>query len=206
VTIAPVTPSGATSCATGETLMAYNGGAGKFTNGQGICFTASATALTFSGKTLSTPVQNTVVSSPYSAYKFTDTSDSYVYEVIFNAGALYEINVSKGSAANDYVGQFAPSTGASGSGSGTGTLTIDTTVVGVTTSIVVSGVTKPSTESEFCSFARDDKSTTALNATGGSLTINSCTYSGGVGTIAATVAITTPVSFSTSYTIKYTYN
>ncbi|NVO06973.1 MAG: hypothetical protein HXX19_14080, partial [Rhodoferax sp.] len=208
VNLAPATPSGATSCTTGQILMTYDGTAGKFTKGQGVCFTGTASTLAFSGKSLTSPVKNTAVTSPYTAYTFTDASDGYVYELIFNVGDIYEINVSKGSGANDFDGQFTPSTSSStgGTASGTGTLTIETTVVGTSTTIVVNGVTKPSTQTEFCSFAQNDSSTTALKANGGSLTINSCTFSGSVGNISATLAITSPVAFSTSYTIKYTYN
>jgi hypothetical protein len=202
VNLAPATPSGATSCTGGATLMVYDGTASKYTKGQGVCFTGSATSLAFSGKSLTSPVQNTAVSSPFSAYTFTDASDSYVYEVILNAGALYEINVSH----PNYVGQFAPSTGSASVGAGAGTLTVDTTVMGFTTSIVVSGVTKPTDQTSFCSAMQTDSSLTSLTAAGGSLTIDSCTFSGSVGTIGATLRVTSPLSLTTSYTIRYTYS
>lgn len=73
-------------------------------NGDKVCFEASTTTLKFSGKTLTGPTQNTAVSAPYSAYKFAD--GSVFYEVVFNAGALYEINVN-GPSNTPFYGQFA---------------------------------------------------------------------------------------------------
>jgi hypothetical protein len=66
-----------------------------------VCFTASTTSLAFSGKTLTSPVQNTAVTGSNSAYKFTDST--YNYEVVFKSGVLYEINVTRGAT---YIGQF----------------------------------------------------------------------------------------------------
>jgi hypothetical protein len=140
-------------------------------------------------------------------FTFTDASDSYVYEVVLSSGALYEINASKGSGTNDYVGQFAPSTGSTATTGGAGSLTVVTSISGIATpAIVVSPVTKPANQSDFCSSIQNDSSITSLSANGGSLTINSCTFSGSVGTITATLAITSPVVFSTAYSISYTYN
>lgn len=202
--------TGATSCGTGETLLVFsvnNSVSSAYSNGQGVCFTASTTALGFSGKTLTNPVQNTAVTSPNSAYKFTDTSNSYEYDVVFISGTLHEINLTVPTA--QFAGQFAPSSG-TGTGTGTGTagsLTIVTTVAGIAgPAVVVSPVTPPTSQSDFCSSIQSDSSITSLTASGGTLTINSCSYSGNVGTINATVAITTPVNFSTSYSISYTYN
>jgi hypothetical protein len=200
VNLAPATPSGATTCASGETLMVYDGGSSKYTKGQGVCFTGSATALTFSGKTLSNPVANsTATNGNFVVNTFTDASDSYAYEVVLNSGALYEINVSN----PNYVGQFAPSTGSTASAGGAGSLTVVTSVAGIATpAIVVSPVTKPANQSDFCSGITSDSSLTSLTAAGGSLTIDSCTFSGSVGTIAATLRSVVTLSYS----ITYTYN
>jgi hypothetical protein len=85
--------------------------ASPYTNGQKLCFTASTTSLSFSGKTLTNPTQNTAVSAPFSAYVFVD--GAYTHEVIFNSGALHEINLSSGTT---FVGQFAPATAPTGGG------------------------------------------------------------------------------------------
>ncbi|MCB1658790.1 MAG: hypothetical protein KDI39_11240 [Pseudomonadales bacterium] len=92
-----------TSCTTGvETTFATTATNAPYTNGQKVCFNASTTSLAFNSKTLSNPVRNTAVQSPYSAYAFKD--GSYSYEVIFNNNALYEINLSLTS----FLGQFTP--------------------------------------------------------------------------------------------------
>ncbi|MES2946757.1 MAG: hypothetical protein V4772_28160 [Pseudomonadota bacterium] len=201
--------SGAGStCSAGQTLMVFSGGGGGlFTNGQKVCFTATPTSLAFSGKTLGNPVQNTVVSAPYSAYKFTD--GALAYEVIFKANAatnvIYEINVFNGST---FVGQFTPDTSATGGvGSGAYKLTVEVSVSGVAgAAVVINGVPKPANEAEFCSEMKDDSSLTQLTASGGTLTINSCSFSGNVGTISATLTTSVPVSLSVPYTVKYTYS
>lgn len=194
---------GSVTCGANETALVYAGTAGQYTNGQQVCFAASPTALSFASKTLGNPVQNTVVSAPYSAYKFTDASLSY--EVIFNAGVLYEINVMNGTT---FQGQFAKASGTTiGSGAGSGTLTVETTVAGFTgPALTVTGVSSPIDQADFCNFIVNDSSLTSLTANGGTLTINGCSYSGNVGTISATLVITSPVSMTTPYTVKYTYN
>lgn len=194
---------GSGTCGANETELVYQGTAGQYTNGQKVCFAATPTALSFAAKTLGNPVQNTAVQAPYSAYKFTDASLSY--EVVFNNGALYEINLLNGTT---FAGQFAAASSNPGTGTGTGTgnLTVETTVAGVTSTVVVAGVPKPASQNEFCSAIQTDASLTALTASGGSLTINSCSFSGNVGNIAATVTVTSPVSFSSAYNVKFTYN
>lgn len=90
------------SC-TGTTLTFAGTAAGLYTDGQEVCFTTiTQSSLAFASKSLSSPVQNTAVSAPYSAWKFTD--GSYVYEVIFNGSALHEINLNNGPT---FLGQFA---------------------------------------------------------------------------------------------------
>lgn len=98
VTPTPVctAPSISTTFNSGLTNLPY-------TNGQKVCFTASATTLAFNGKTLSNPVNNTAVSLPFTANTFTDGTNQY--EVILNSGSLFEINFSYN---GTYSGQFAP--------------------------------------------------------------------------------------------------
>ena len=95
----------ATTCTTPsiETTFGSSTTTSPYTNGQKVCFTATATTLAFNSKTLINPVQNTVVSLPFTAYAFTD--GSFKYEVIFNGSALHEINLMNGTT---FVGQFAP--------------------------------------------------------------------------------------------------
>lgn len=195
---------GSTSCTSG-TAMTYSGTAGVHTNGQQLCFTASTTSLSFSGKTLTSPVQNNSVSLPYSAYKFTDSATGYDYEVVFNAGNLYEINVLNSSG---FLGQFALSGGSGGGSGGGSTLTVTVNAAGVVgPPITVGNVPAPANQTEFCSDIQSDATFTQIGAgAGGTLTINSCSYSGNVGTISATLTITSPISMTLPYTVTYTYN
>lgn len=185
------------TCGANETAMVYSGTTGQYTTGQQVCFAASTTALSFAGKTLNNPVQNTALSAPYSAYKFTDAS--LTYEVVFNDGVLHEINLLNG---GTFEGQFAKA-GSANTGSGSGTLTVETTVAGVTSPVVVAGVQPPTNEADFCAAIENDSSLTTLTASGGTLTITSCTYSGNVGTITANLVTT---GLTIPYTVKYTYS
>ena len=92
-----------TACTTGvETQFATTLSNAPYANGQKVCFSATTSSLGFDNKTLTSPVKNTVVQAPYSAYSFKD--GSYSYEVVFNNTALYEINLSSTS----FLGQFTP--------------------------------------------------------------------------------------------------
>ena len=94
------------TCASGSVTLTYAGTKGVYSDGSKVCFTTAAgTSLTVAGKTLTGGVANTALSAPYAAYAFTDSSNGYVYEVIFNGSALHEINVSS---AGKFLGQFAP--------------------------------------------------------------------------------------------------
>lgn len=99
------TGGGTDTCATDSVTLTYAGNKGVYSDGAKVCFvTAAGTSLTVAGKTLTGGVANTAISAPYSAYSFTDGSNGYVYEVIFNGGKLHEINVSAG---GKFLGQFA---------------------------------------------------------------------------------------------------
>ena len=191
---------GSVTCGPNETALVYSGTTGKYTTGDQVCFAASTSTLSFSGTSLTNPVAGANQSPPFAVYTFTD--NSFKYEVVLNNGALYEINFLNGTT---FEGQFAPQNGVN-TGSGSGNLTVETTVAGFTTSVVVAGVSSPINEADFCNFIVNDSSLTSLTASGGSLTITSCTYSGNVGTIAANLVITSPVNLTTPYTVKYTYN
>lgn len=195
-----------TSCASNETAMTFStsSSGGLYSNGQQVCFNASATALSFSGKTLGNPSVNSQVTAPYAAYTFADGNTSY--EVILNAGALYEINLMQSST---FVGQFVPNGGNGSATGGTSTLTIQATVGGfVTPDITLTNIPKPSTQSEFCSAVNDASSdlslSKALGATG-SFTVTGCSFANDVGTVDATLSITSPVALTTPYHVVYTY-
>lgn len=194
---------GSTSCGAGETATTYSGAAGTYTNGQSVCFAASPTQLAFLGQSLGSPVQNTTVSAPFSAYAFSDSATGERYEVVFNAGALYEINLLSSSA--QFLGQFTPAS--SGGSGGTGNLTVEVLINGVgASSVTISGVPTPGSQTDFCNDVQSDSTLTGLATGGGTLTINSCSFSNGVGTINATVTVTTPVPLSLPYTVRYTYS
>lgn len=103
---------GATGGSCSGTLLTFSDNASNslalYTEGQQVCFTASSTTLSFPGKTLDSPTVNGVISPPYSGYTFTDTAAGVKYEVIFNADALYEININiiGGTDITGFVGQF----------------------------------------------------------------------------------------------------
>lgn len=197
---------GSSSCSGSEESLTYASSAagGPFSDGQQVCFTASTTSLAFSGKTLTNPTQNVAVQAPYSAYVFVDSDASY--EVVFNNGTLHEINVLSANG-NTFHGQFAASTTTpGGGGGGTSSLTISVNAGGVASpNIVVGSVPAPANEFQFCNDLWSDPNFTGLGSTG-TLTINSCSFANNVGTISATVAITSPVSISVPYTVTYTYN
>lgn len=90
-------------------------------------------------------------------------------------------------------------TGTGGTG-GTGNynLKITTTAAGQTLpSVTVNNIPKPTTEAEFCGGA--NLANASLPA---GYTLNSCTFSGNTGTIAATVSVN---GVSMSYSVKYEY-
>jgi hypothetical protein len=207
------TGGGTTTCSGSGTTMIFTSGASgsPYTTGQQVCFTASATSLAFSGKTLTGPAANAQVQTPYSAYTFSDTAAGVQYEVVFNSGALYEINVLNGTGATFYGGFQPPASGSSGTGgstAGSSTLTVNVTVSGITSvAATVANVPMPTSQAEFCGAIQSDSTFTQIGTgAGGTLTINSCSFSGKVGTISATLTITSPVSMTIPYTVTYTYN
>lgn len=93
-------------------------------------------------------------------------------------------------------------------GGGTGSLTVSVSISGApATSFTVNGVPAPTGSTDFCSDIESDESFQSIGASGGgTLTLNSCSFSGNVGTVSATLAITTPVALTVPYTVTYTYN
>ncbi|WP_298211756.1 hypothetical protein [Acidovorax sp.] len=109
--------------------------------------------------------------------------------------------------------------GGSGTGGGTGgtgnggnyTLTLNVNAGGVTAPpVTITNVPKPATQAEFCSDIASTSSGIGLSQTvqggSGTLTINSCSFSGNTGNVSATLAITSPVAMTVPYTVTYTYH
>ncbi len=102
--------------------------------------------------------------------------------------------------------------GGNGSGSGSASggnykLSVTVNANGIATpAIVINNTPKPGTQDEFCNDSTVRQQTSGLANAGGSLTINSCTFNGTTGQIAATVTITSPVSMSIPYTVNYAYS
>lgn len=90
---------------------------------------------------------------------------------------------------------------------GTSNLTVSVTVSGLAaTSFAIANVPTPSNQSEFCSEIQNDSTFSQIGASGGgTLTINSCSFANKVGTLSATLAITSPISMTVPYTVIYTY-
>ncbi|ROZ66385.1 hypothetical protein EEB15_26605 [Ramlibacter sp. WS9] len=77
---------------------------------------------------------------------------------------------------------------------------------GVSSTVTINNVPQPTTQAEFCTGIQSDTTFTQIGTQGGgTLTINSCSYSGNSGTVAATLTITGPVNVTVPYTINYSY-
>jgi hypothetical protein len=134
-----------------------------------------------------------------------DASVNKSYDQLLAAAAAGDFSTFSGfpTAFSTIYVNLAPATGSTVTPGGAGSLTVVTSIAGIATpAIVVSPVTKPASQTDFCSGITSDSSLTSLTASGGSLTIDSCTFSGSVGTIAATLRSVVTIS----YTITYTYN
>lgn len=102
-------------------------------------------------------------------------------------------------------------TGGTGGTGGAYTLTLNVSAAGVATPpITITNVPKPATQAEFCSDINSNSSgiglAQAIPGGTGTLTINSCAFSGNSGSVSATVSITSPMVMSVPYTVTYTYN
>jgi hypothetical protein len=90
---------------------------------------------------------------------------------------------------------------------GNRTLRITVSATGIPpTTIDLPNVPMPTSQGEFCSGLTSDTTFTQIAAgVGGTMTINSCSFSGSSGNIAATLTVTSPFAFQFSYNITYTY-
>jgi hypothetical protein len=196
-TVRAANAGGGGSCTAGQTSLTYaaSTSGGPHTDGQVICFTTiSSTSLVFPGKSLTNPVQNNAVTAPFSAYQFAD--GAFTYEVVFNNGALHEINVSDSSR---FYGQLTASAG--GSGGGSGGLEISVLVNGVAgATFNIPSIPAPQDQASFCSALASDSTFASIGtAGGGTLVVTSCSYANNIGTVNATLLGTIP------YVVTYRY-
>jgi len=87
-------------------------------------------------------------------------------------------------------------------------LIITVNVSGVSQTINVGNMPMPTTQAEFCDGLAADTTFSGIGAgagAGGQMVINSCSFSGNSGQIAATLTITSPYPFTMPYSITYTY-
>lgn len=94
-----------------------------------------------------------------------------------------------------------------GGGGAAGSLTLSIMAGGVASAdINLNGITKPTTQAEFCADMTSNSSTSLSNALGavGTFTVNSCSFNGSVGNVSATLAVAGVGSIP--YTVVYTYN
>lgn len=90
---------------------------------------------------------------------------------------------------------------------GSGSLTVEVSIAGAAaTTVTINGVPAPANQGEFCDGLTQDSTFSGFSSSGGSMTINSCSFANNVGQVSATLTTTVPVSLSLPYAIKYTYN
>jgi len=95
-----------------------------------------------------------------------------------------------------------------GGGTTTGhTLVVMVNVMGQSSTITVNNVPAPTTQADFCSGLAADTTFSQIAAGGGgTMTINSCSFNGTTGHIAATLSVSyAGFTQTVSYTITYTY-
>lgn len=175
---------------------------GSGANDYGRVLAAVSEYLRASGVTLQSLVGSVMAESQWASFS---TAFSGAYEEINDRGFSFSFNGS-----NLTVNLGGGGTGGTGgTGGGTGSLSITVSISGVPspTAITVNGVPKPANQTEFCADLQNDSSFQSIGASGGgTLTINSCSFSGNKGTVNATLSITSPMPMTLPYTVTYTYN
>lgn len=179
-----------------------------FSNGEVMKFTFSGSGILALGDSYRSIGTSTLTGSEYIWF---DAANSRYFAVSLKPnGSLNEINVAGSANGTPWYGQFAGGAEQGGGTGGAGSLTIQASVAGVASpAITLSGVPAPSNQTEFCADMSDSNSSTSLgNALGavGTFTITSCSFSGSVGNVSASLAITNPISMTVLYTVTYTYN
>lgn len=176
-----------------------------FSNGTVQKFTFSGSHMLFLGEA---PERNLGFATKVgSEYIWFDATNNVAYAASLKLdGSLNEINVAGSTNGTPWYGQFAGAAASGGAGAA-GSLTLGITVSGVpAANVVINGVTKPTTQAEFCADMTSNSSTSLSNALGavGTFTINSCTFNGSVGNVSATLALAGVGSIP--YTVVYTFN
>lgn len=97
--------------------------------------------------------------------------------------------------------------GSSSGSSGNYKMTISVTAQGVTSAgVTIEKVSKPATENEFCNSSEIKSQLNGSLSKKGTITLNSCSFSGNTGTIDATVTINSPMPTSIPYMVSYVYS
>ena len=133
------------------------------------------------------------------------------YSTITVGGAGGSGGSTGGNTGGNTGGSTGGSTGGNAGAGGAFTLTLNVNASGVAAPpITITNVPKPATQAEFCGLINDPASGIGLAQSlpegAGTLTIDSCSFSGNTGRIAATLAITSPAAFNVPYSVTYTYN
>jgi hypothetical protein len=138
-------------------------------------------------------------------------SGTFVKPVGFDFGTAFK-STQSGAGTSSGTGTTTGTSTSGGTGTTTGasTLTIEFSSSGLGAvafpAVTLSNVPEPTSQTEFCGALSSDANLKAMEATGGKLTIDSCSFANRVGSISATLAMTTPISMNLSYTVKYTYS
>lgn len=126
----------------------------------------------------------------------TGTGSTYTCNVKYQIGESTNYEWNYNISTSGITINLNPGTGGGTGGTGNYNLKVTTTVAGISTNITVPNIPKPDTQAQFCD-ATDIKQQLPTG-----FVINSCSFSGNSGTIAATVSAN---GFNISYTVKYEY-
>lgn len=99
-------------------------------------------------------------------------------------------------------------TGGTGGGAtgGTGTLTVSGSAMGVSIpGVTIANIPVPGSQAEFCGELTSDETFKSFQTNGATFSLTSCSFSNKVGTVVATLQITSPISMTVPYNLTYTY-
>lgn len=158
------------------------------------------------------PGHKPTASFPPFLYRFYPETGSYL-GVVVTPNPTYLFNgvyVMGGAFGNSplYVGQLSDIIPDPGAGTGTNrTLVVTVNTLGTITTFNVGSVPLPASQGEFCSGLATDTTFAQIGiAGGGTVTINSCSFTGNTGTIQATLFASTAYDFFTlPLTITYSF-
>lgn len=143
-----------------------------------------------------------------STFLQTDLANNTSFQTAFNAAmnAIGGITVSFDAS----VLAAAPNTGGGSTGGGatggTGTLTVSGTAMGVSIpGVTIANVPVPGNQDEFCGELSSDSTLKSFETAGAKFVVSSCSFSNKVGTVVATLQMTTPIAINAPYNLTYTY-